>query len=231
MRIACDDRVRPNNTNLGLPLWSLWRVLGTIGGLKLYPHNDETAAVKHLVVGLRFKLEDFKRQTRNASGDWVDDEPAILPAAPASSVANQADEPCRESKAVAKAREVLAKATKDAEQQSTALVKARCIEARSKAALRAAQLEARRKEELRKAEAQARADAQRRALQARLHADRCLGEATLELIAAVSGLLSGQPDAPVHPSIAAHVKQLQPLANSYGYRIVKPNTVALLVKL
>ena len=213
MRIACDDKVRPNNPNLGLPISSIWRVLSTIGGLKLYPHSDDAAAVQHLVVGLRFKSEDFTRQTRNAVGDWVDDEP------------------CRESKAGAKAREAVKQAADFAARLGDALAKARATEHLRKAALRAAQLEAQRKEELRKAEAEARAYEKSHALRARLHADRCLGEATLELIAEVSRLHNGGPEAAAHASIANHADQLQPLARSYGYRIVKPSMVALVVKL
>ena len=195
MRIACDDKVRPNNPNLGLPISSIWRVLSTIGGLKLYPHSDDAAAVQHLVAGLRFKSEDFTRQTRNAVGDWVDDEP------------------CRESKAGAKAREAVKQAADFAARLGDALAKARATE------------------HLRKAEAEARAYAKSHALRARLHADRCLGEATLELIAEVSRLHNGGPEAAAHASIANHADQLQPLARSYGYRIVKPSIAAIVVKL
>lgn len=225
MLISHGDKVRPNNTNLGLPLWSIWRVISTIGGLKLYPHCDDAAAVQHRVAGLRFKPEDFTRQTLNAVGKWVD-EPESVPAAPAS-VANQADEPCRESKAVAKAREAAKRAADCADRLGDELAKARAVENQRKAELRAAQLEAHRKEELRKAEA----DAKSRALRAQLHADRCLGEATLELIAEVYRLHNGGPEAAAHASIANHADQLQPLARSYGYRIVKPSMVALVVKL
>ena len=234
MRIACGDKVRPNNINLGLPLWSVWRVIGTIGGLKLCPHSADTKAVK-LVAGLRFKPEYFTRQTRNAAGEWVDaDEPSVLPAAPASNVANQADEPDephRESKAVTKAREAVEQAADCADRLGDELAKARAVEYQRKAELRAARLEAKRKEELRKAEAEARAYEKSHALRVRLHADRCLGEATLELIAEVSRLHNGGSEAAAHASIANHADQLQPLARSYGYRIVKPSMVALVVKL
>lgn len=233
MLIAIEGIVRPNNTKVGLPTQSLWRVTGTIGGLQLRPVNAQAQAVKHFVAGVRFFTEDFTRQTLNKVGEWVDEDSGWR-ADGDSNVAEQPDEPAdppNEPKAVTKARDVLAEATRDAAFRFSELTKAQSVETQRKIELRAAQLKAQRKEEQRKADAQARADAQRRALQARLHADRCLGEATLELIAAVSGLLNGQPDAPVHSSIAAHVEQLQPLANVYGYRIVKPNTVALLVKL
>ena len=81
------------------------------------------------------------------------------------------------------------------------------------------------------AAARAKVEEARKALSARLHADRCLGEATLELIAEVSRLHNGGPEAAAHASIANHADQLQPLARSYGYRIVKPSMVALVVKL
>lgn len=235
MLIAIEDVVRPNKINLGMPPRSLWCVTGTFGGLKLRPANAQAHTVKHFVAGVLFNPEDFTRQTLNAVGEWVDeDDDGGWRADGDINVAEQPDEPTdppSESKWVTKAREALAEATKDAAFRFSELTKAQSVETRRKIELRAAQLKAQRKEEQRKADAQARAGAVRRALQARLHADRCLGEATLELIAAVSGLLNGQPEAPVHPSIAAHVEQLQPLAYVYGYRIVKPNTVALLVKL
>ncbi len=109
--------------------------------------------------------------------------------------------------------------------------------------LEAAQkLEAERQEELRiakaekakadkEAAARAKVEEARKALAAKLHADRCLGEATLELIAEVSRLNNGGAERPADTSIATHCAQLQPLARSYGYRIVKPSMIALVVKL
>ena len=252
MLIPKGDLVRPKNFRPGLPLLSVWRVIATVGGLKLYPHNAEARDVHHLVAGLRYKSEDFNRQTLNAVGEWVDEcsvPDEVLTERMSSSsplpeitfantgavtAANQATEPAwprREAKAVAKAREAVKQAADCADRLGDELAKARAAEYQRKAELRCAQLEAQRKEELRKAEAQARADAQRRALQARLHADRCLGEATLELIAEVARLHNGGPESAAHASIANHADQLQPLARSYGYRIVKPSMVALVVKL
>jgi len=106
----------------------------------------------------------------------------------------------------------------------------------------ARKLEAERQQELREAKAaKAKADKEaaarakveeaRKALSAKLHADRCLGEATLALIAEVSRLNNGGPERPADASIAAHCDQLQPLARSYGYRIAKPSMIALVVKL
>ena len=81
------------------------------------------------------------------------------------------------------------------------------------------------------AAAKAKVEEGKRQLSARLYADRCLGEATLELIAEVSRLNNGGSEQVAHSSIAAHVDQLQPLAKSYGYRIAKPSMLAQVVKL
>ena len=254
MLISKGDLVRPSKINLGLPLFSVWRVISTVGGLRLYPHNAQAHDAHHLVTGLLYKSSDFKRQTLNAVGEWVDEcsvtaadevksedlsssspSPKITSAnsgaVTAANQANDPDEPRREAKAVAKAREAVKQAADCAARLGDELAKARAAESQRKAELRAAQLEAQRKEELRRAAAQARADAQRRDLHARLDADHCLALATLELIAEVSRLNNGGYEAHAHASIANHADQLQPLARSYGYRIVKPSMAALVVKL
>ena len=81
------------------------------------------------------------------------------------------------------------------------------------------------------AAAKAKAEEAKRQLAARLYADRCLGEATLALIAEVSRLNNGGSEQVADASIAQHIDQLQPLAKSYGYRIVKPSMLAQVVKL
>lgn len=106
----------------------------------------------------------------------------------------------------------------------------------------ARQLEAERQEELRiakaakakadkEAAARAKMEEARKALAAKLHADRCLAEATLELIAEVSRLNNGGSEQVADASIAQHIDQLQALAKSYGYRIAKPSMLAQVVKL
>lgn len=106
----------------------------------------------------------------------------------------------------------------------------------------ARKLEAERQEELRiakaakakadkEAAARAKMEEARKALAAKLHADRCLAEATLELIAEVSRLNNGGSEQVADASIAQHIDQLQPLAKSYGYRIAKPSMLAQVVKL
>lgn len=201
MLISKGDLVRPNNIDLGLPRFSVWRVIGTAGGLRLHPHNDRALDVSDRVAGLRYKPEDFIRQTLNAVGEWVDELP--MPAAEQASWDSAH----------------LARLLKDARKQ-----------------------EAERRQELRKAQAaKAKADKEaaaaakveeaRKALSARLHADRSLALATLALIGEVTCLNNGCAERPAPEGIANHADQLQPLARSYGYRIVKPSMVALVVKL
>ena len=103
-------------------------------------------------------------------------------------------------------------------------------------------LESARRQALRRAKAaQAKADKEaaakakvaeaKRQLAARLHADRCLADATLELIGEVSRLNNGGPEKEAPAGVAMHAAQLQPLAKSYGYRIYKPSIAAIVVKL
>ena len=81
------------------------------------------------------------------------------------------------------------------------------------------------------AAARAKVEEARKALSARLLADRLLALDTLALIGEVAWLNNGGAERPAPEGIANHADQLQPLARSYGYRIVKPSTVALVVKL
>ena len=236
MLISKGDLVRPNNLSLGLPLLSVWRVISTVGGLKLYPYNVE-ARGGYGEVGLRFKSEDFTRQTLNAVGEWEDELPMpatdeVMTECMSSSYPSIKGPPTT----LFANSDAVTTATAAAEQAS--LASAHCVRL-----LEAARkLEAERQQELREAKAaKAKADKEaaarakveeaRKELAAKLHADRCLGEATLELIAEVSRLNNGGPERPADPSIAAHCDQLQPLARSYGYRIAKPSMIALVVKL
>ena len=128
------------------------------------------------------------------------------------------------------------RATLAAEQAASAtaaidslLEAARKLEAERKAELRAAK--AAKAKADKEAAARAKVEEARKALAAKLHADRCLAEATLELIAEVSRLNNGGSEQVADASIAAHCDQLQPLAKSYGYRIAKPSMLAQVVKL
>ena len=238
MLISKGDLVRPNNLGLGLPLMSVWRVTFTVGGLKLHPHNAKAYEVQHRVASLRFKSSDFNRQTLSAVGEWVDE----LPLPPGGEVLTE----CMPSSSPSLERGATTTlfANSDAVTTATAAAEQASRASASYARLLkdARKLEAARQQELRKAKAaEAKADKEaaakaqveeaKRQLAARLYADRSLAEATLELIAEVAWLNNGYAERPAAAGIANHADQLQPLARSYGYRIVKPSMVALVVKL
>ena len=237
MPIQRGDFVRPNN-NRTLPQGSVWRVICSAGALKLEPENAAARRVERSVFdGCRFAARDFDKVVL-CRGQWVSvqisdflSDPTafvggdVLTAVPAPAPAQRlthADDVDRASFAAlqaASAADAMARLLEDARKR-----------------------EAERKEELREAEAaKAKADKEaaarvkaeeaRSALAAKLYADRCLGEATLELIAEVSRLNNGGSEQVADASIAQHIDQLQPLAESYGYRIVKPSMLAQVVKL
>ena len=231
--------VRPNNPSLGIPLSTVWRVSATTGGLKLCPYNAEAREVPHLVAGLLFKPEDFNRQTLNAAGEWVDELPlpdeALTERMPSSSLSIKGLPTTlfANSDAVTAAKiaaEVAAEQVSLASAHCARLLKdARKLEAERRQALRKAQ--AAKAKADKEAAAKAKVGEAKRQLAARLHADRCLGEATLELIAEVARQNNGGEERRASTSIATHCDQLQPLARSYGYRIVKPSMVALVIKI
>ena len=218
-------------------------MIGTIAGLNLNPENAEAKAARHFVTGLRFKPADFDVVTE-FHGYWVP-IPAKSPAMPADTVPNEAltgrmsSSPASMQnlpKTMFANSDAVTTATAAAEQAS--LASAHCVRL-----LEAARkLEAERQQELREAKAaKAKADKEaaarakveeaRKALSARLHADRLLALATIALLHEVTWLNNGGAERPAAEGIANHADQLQPLARSYGYRIVKPSTVALVVKL
>ncbi len=236
MLIGKGDLVRPNKIGLGLPLSSVWRVTCTIGGLELVPHNDRARDVQHRVAWLRYKPEDFEVSERvdecsvpnEVLTERMSSSSTSLPPLPPTLFVN--------SGAVTTAADAVITASVDAWQAS--LDSAHCARLLEAARKR----EAKRQQELREAKAaKAKADKEaaarakveeaRKALSARLQADRCLALATLALIDEVAWLNSGGAERPAAKGIANHADQLQPLARSYGYRIVKPSMVALVVKL
>lgn len=83
---------------------------------------------------------------------------------------------------------------------------ARKLEAQSEAELQAAKLAKAKADK--EAAVKAKAEEAKRQLAARLHSDRCLGEATLELIAEVSRLNNGGSEQVADASIAQHIDQL-----------------------
>ena len=131
--------------------------------------------------------------------------------------------------AVAKAEANLTNAANATAAMEGLLEATRKLEAVHEAELQAAKLAKAKADK--EAAAKAKADEAKRQLSARLHADRCLAEATLELIAEVSRLNNGGSEQVAYASIAQHINQLQALAKSYGYRIAKPSMLAQVVKL
>lgn len=237
MPIQRGDFVRPNN-NRTLPQGSVWRVVCSAGALKLEPENDVAKRVERSVFdGLRFSAQYFDKVVR-CRGQWVsvrdeglllgpteffeDDVLTAIPAPEPAQRLTHADDVDRAAFAAAQAA------------SATAAMHSLLEDARKR--------EAERQEELRAAKAaKAKADKEdaarakreeaREALAAKLYADRCLAEATLELIAEVSRLNNGGSEQVADASIAQHIDQLQALAKSYGYRIAKPSMLAQVVKL
>lgn len=244
MKITQGDFVRPNNPGVGLPLGSVWRVVSAVGALKLEPENDAARNASGGWLGHRYPHYNFDKVVL-FRGKWV--LPTLIPSV--GDPSSECDDPLPSAllreyqrpvkdipQPVLSSADAVTTATEAAEQAANATA---AIESQLEAARK---LEAERQEELREAKAakakadkvaaaRAKADEARRALSAKLHADRCLGEATLDLIAEVSRLNNGGPEKTAAASIAAHVEQLQPLARSYGYRIAKPSMLAQVVKL
>ena len=236
MPIQRGDFVRPNN-NRSLPQGSVWRVICSAGALKLEPENDVAKRVERSVfAGFRFAAQYFDKVVR-CRGQWVsvrdselpfdptlcDDD--VLTAVPAPEPAQRlthADDVDRASfaaeqaaSAAAAMHRLLEDARKQERQRQEELREAKAAKAKAD----------------KEAAARVKAEEARRALAAKLYADRCLGEATLELIAEVSRLNNGGSEQVADASIAQHIDQLQPLAKSYGYRIAKPSMLAQVVKL
>lgn len=247
MTIQRGDFVRPNSRRASLPQGSVWRVICSAGALNLEPENDVAKRVERSVIaGFRFPAQDFDKVVR-CRGQWVsvrDEELLLGPTwffgddVPPDRIYSKAGDCLTEEPMPLKLRQhdAVAVATIAAEQaaSATATIGSLLEDARK--------LEAERKEELRiakaakakadkEAAARAKVEEARKALSAKLHSDRCLGEATLALIAEVSRLNNGGPEKVADASIAKHIDQLQALAKSYGYRIAKPSMLAQVVKL
>ena len=208
MSIIRGDFVRPNNPGVGLPRDSVWRVICTAGALKLVAENDAARRYDHKATGRRFHNSNFDKVVL-CRGQWVDAREAVCLRYP-----DRYPDSCSDD-VVPELTEGSCASPQNMPKPDAVTVAARAAKAKAdKEAAARAQVEEARKE-----------------LAAKLHADRCLGEATLALIAEVFRLNSGGSEQVAHSSIAAHCDQLQPLARSYGYRIAKPSMIALVVKL
>lgn len=246
-RLYPGDYVRPNSPSLGLPIDSIWFVRTSLASdaIRIEPvaGTSSEAISADTWRGRNFSKSNFDKLVR-VRGGWVDVRDAdflhapdsfyddVLPGRMSSSFPSPQNIP----QPMLTSADAVTTATVAAEQASNATA---AIDRQLKAARK---LEAERQEELRAAKAakakadkvaaaRAKVEEARRALSAKLHADRCLGEATLDLIAEVSRLNNGGPEKTAAASIAAHVEQLQPLARSYGYRITKPSMIALVIPL
>lgn len=248
MTIQRGDFVRPNSRRPTLPQGSVWRVICSVGALKLEPENVAAKSVERSAFdGLRFAARYFDKVVR-LNGQWVDVRDAELRFGSTSSFEDDVLTGLTSSKPVhwttIQPNTVLTEARPDAVATATIAAEqaANATAAIGSLLEDARKLEAERQEELRiakaakakadkEAAARAKAEEARKALAAKLHADRCLAEATLELIAEVSRLNNGGSEQVADASIAQHIDQLQALAKSYGYRIAKPSMLAQVVKL
>lgn len=232
MTIQQGDYVRPNNPSVGLPLGSVWFVVRSVGALELEPENDIAQRVNRgMIDGYLFPTRDFDKVVL-CRKQWVsvndadflseptdfDPQPEYQP----NSLFTSAD-------TVDRAAFVAAQAASATAAMQRLLEDAQKREAERQEELRIAK--AAKAKAAKEAAAKAKAAEAKRQLAARLHADRCLAEATLELIAEVSRLNNGGSEQVADASIAQHIDQLQALAKSYGYRIAKPSMLALVVKL
>ncbi len=250
MPIQRGDFVRPNLRRL--PKDSVWRVICSAGALKLEPENDVAKRVERSAFeGCHFSAQYFdkvvlcRRQwvsVRDAelllgptwlSGDDVPpDGTYSIPGTPVNCKPIPAPEPAQRlthADDVDRAAAAAEQAAADTAAMDSLLEAARKLEAERQEELRIAK--AAKAEADKKAAARAKMEEARKALAAKLYADRCLAEATLELIAEVSRLNNGGSEQVADASIAQHIEQLQPLAKSYGYRIAKPSMLAQVVKL
>ena len=245
MPIQRGDFVRPNN-NRPLPQDSVWRVICSAGALKLEPENAIARNVSRFVVGCRFPARDFDKVVLYR-GQWVgarDVELLFGPTGffdddvPTDRIYSKSGDCLTEEPMPLKLRQhdAVATATIAAEQAASAtaatvsmLESARKQERQRQEELRIAK--AAKAKADKEAAARAKVEEARRVLSSKLHADRCLAEATLELIAEVARLNNGGPEQVADASIAQHIDQLQALAKSYGYRIAKPSMLAQVVKL
>ena len=238
MPIQRGDFVRPNNPSL--PKGSVWRVICSAGALKLEPENDVAKRVERRVFdGLRFSAQYFDKVVR-CRGQWVSVRGTELPSGPTwffgddvptGRMGSPAPEPAQRltHADVDRAAFAAAQAASATAAMNRLLEDARKLEAERQEELRIAK--AAKAKADKEAAARAKTAEAHKALAAKLYADRCLAEATLELIAEVSRLNNGGSEQVADASIAQHIDQLQALAKSYGYRIAKPSMLAQVVKL
>ena len=246
MTIKKGDFVRAINPKLGLPPGSVWVADGEgwagVIGISLEPFNRSAkAAPATYWLGKRFSPDNFEKVIPTGDGwqaapvetDWVTaNDEAVRNFLEKSTIMQElADQPTSSAPAtvVDVANSQLASAANAVKDYQHLLQNARDLESARRQALRRAKAAQAKADK--EAAAKAKVVEAKRQLAARLHADRCLADATLELIGEVSRLNNGGPEKEAPAGVAMHATQLQPLAKSYGYRIVKPSIAAIVVKL
>lgn len=245
MTIQRGDYVRPSNHNAGLPCGSVWYVVSSAEGLKLEPENVIAHDVPRKVIyGCRFPERDFDKVVR-CRGQWVNAKtvkytPSFDPdflmrdvlaspllASMTTAVANgagtvactQAINPVQAAlsiadNAVVSAEQKLADAKEQArKQRALAAEKAR---AKAKADKEAVQYEVEQE--------------QKAAFRRRLDDDQALACATFGLIYEVRRLLNGGSEQLAHKSVTQHADQLDALAKSYGYKIIRTGAKSVVAK-
>ena len=220
-RFKPGDYVRPINPHTGLPLGSVWVVRRyderAYGAMEL--DSVSVGAGRYPpwhVKGKLFNERDFELRPLSTAFALASGITPLGTIAPATVANVEKVDPIKAAENLVAAAESTLDAAKE-----------RAREARKEAKAKAkAEAKAKAREEAASKVAQEALN-EYYAINARLHKDRCLAEATLELIAEISRLQNGGPEKPAAASIAGHVVQLQPLAKSYGYKISKPSMVAL----
>ena len=204
MKITQGDFVRPSNSFFGLPRDSVWRVVSAEGALKLEPENDAARNASGGWLGHRYPHYNFDKVVL-FRGKWVDVRDADFLRAPSfdgvvtgrmssffHSPTNIPQPVLSSADAVTTAVDAAEQAARQAEVLYELLESARKRERQRQEELREAKAAKAKADKI--AAARVKADEARRVLSAKLHADRCLGEATLDLIAEVSRLNNGGPE-------------------------------------
>lgn len=244
--LCTGDYVRPNSPLLGLPRNSIWRVRPNSSAfdLRIEPVIDTSAQTISPLKWKpnRYSASDFDKVVL-FRGRWVDAREAVSLRGPASfrddvltgRMSSVFPSPQNLPKTLFSSADAVATAFTAMEQASNAtaaidnlLEAARKLEAERKQALREAQ--AAKAKADKEAAARAKVEEARKALAAKLHADQELAVATRHLIVEVGRLLNGGSEQLASSDITKHADQLDALAKSYGYKIVRTGAKSVVAK-
>lgn len=216
------DYVRPSAPSLGLPRHSVWRVRpsNTITGIRIEPVRETIAGsiVPDAYYGRNFEPGLFEKVIK-VRGQWVDAKDAdALSAAPVfftQAVDPGADSVVIADNAVTAAEQRLANAKEQARKQRELAAQKAKEQAKAE----------------REAKAKAEAKAKHVALLLRLQADERLADATKALILEVQRLVKyASPEQIAPQEVYQHADQLDALAKSYGYKIVRAGSKCIVAK-